>query len=151
VKKAVLVVFAVLALAGCKDRVIWNDNGKVEEATTDREVWDSNHTAIDSTNGATQVWNEAGATDDIVGTDDDDNAHTFSGTAWTYFDGLGWDSNWLYFSFVTMTTLGYGDILPVSATARGLAYMQAIVGQFYIAVLVAGLVGAYVSTKSSDN
>lgn len=40
-KKIVLVLFAVLALAGCKDRVIWNDNGKVEEATTDREVWDS--------------------------------------------------------------------------------------------------------------
>jgi len=63
-------------------------------------------------------------------------------------DGSGWDSEWLYFSFVTMTTLGYGDILPVSATARGLAYMQAIVGQFYIAVLVAGLVGAYVSKRS---
>jgi len=31
----------VAALAGCKDRVMWNDNGKVEEATTDREVWDS--------------------------------------------------------------------------------------------------------------
>jgi hypothetical protein len=62
-----------------------------------------------------------------------------------------WDSEWLYFSFVTMTTLGYGDILPVSATARGLAYMQAVVGQFYIAVLVAGLVGAYVSNKSSNN
>ena len=61
---------------------------------------------------------------------------------------LGWDSEWLYFSFVTMTTLGYGDILPVSATARGLAYMQAIVGQFYIAVLVAGLVGAYVANKT---
>lgn len=60
---------------------------------------------------------------------------------------LGFDSEWLYFSFVTMTTLGYGDILPVSATARGLAYMQAIVGQFYIAVLVAGLVGAYVSER----
>jgi len=59
----------------------------------------------------------------------------------------GWDSEWLYFSFVTMTTLGYGDILPVSATSRGLAYMQAVVGQFYIAVLVAGLVGAYVSAK----
>ncbi len=41
-KKTVLVVFAVLALAGCKDRVIWNDNGKIEEATTDREVWNSN-------------------------------------------------------------------------------------------------------------
>jgi hypothetical protein len=66
-------------------------------------------------------------------------------------DDVGWNSEWLYFSFVTMTTLGYGDILPVSATARGLAYMQAVVGQFYIAVLVAGLVGAYVSTKSNDN
>lgn len=41
-KKVVLVLFAVMALAGCKDRVIWNDNGKVEEATSDREVWDSN-------------------------------------------------------------------------------------------------------------
>jgi hypothetical protein len=63
-------------------------------------------------------------------------------------DGSVLDSEWLYFSFVTMTTLGYGDILPVSATARGVAYMQAIVGQFYIAVLVAGLVGAYVSNKT---
>jgi len=66
-------------------------------------------------------------------------------------DDFGWDSEWLYFSFVTMTTLGYGDILPVSATARGLAYIQAVVGQFYIAVLVAGLVGAYVSTMQKNN
>jgi hypothetical protein len=62
-------------------------------------------------------------------------------------DDLGWDSEWLYFSFVTMTTLGYGDILPISATARSLAYMQAVAGQFYIAVLVAGLVGAYISER----
>lgn len=41
-KKTLLVLCAVLALAGCKDRVIWNDNGEVEEATTNREVWDSN-------------------------------------------------------------------------------------------------------------
>ena len=65
-------------------------------------------------------------------------------------DDLGWDSEWLYFSFVTMTTLGYGDILPVSAAARGLAYMQAIVGQFYIAILVAGLVSAYVSRRNEN-
>lgn len=63
----------------------------------------------------------------------------------------GWDSEWLYFSFVTMTTLGYGDILPVSATARGLAYLQAVVGQFYIAILVAGLVSAYISGRQSVN
>ena len=55
-----------------------------------------------------------------------------------------WDSEWLYFSFVTMTTLGYGDISPVSATARALAYIQAAFGQFYIAILVAGLVGAHI-------
>jgi len=69
-------------------------------------------------------------------------------TGFSATEGLGWDSEWLYFSFVTMTTLGYGDILPVSATARGLAYMQAVVGQFYIAVLVAGLVGAYVAKRN---
>ena len=64
--------------------------------------------------------------------------------------GEGWESDWIYFSFVTLTTLGYGDITPVSATARSLVYMQAIAGQFYIAVLVAGLEGAYISDKQSS-
>ena len=58
-----------------------------------------------------------------------------------------WASEWLYFSFVTMTTLGYGDIAPVSAVARTLAYLQAIFGQLYIAILVAGLVGAYIARE----
>ncbi len=59
-----------------------------------------------------------------------------------------WDSEWLYFSFVTMATLGYGDIAPVSAIARALAYIQAVFGQFYIAILVAGLVGAHISHRA---
>lgn len=59
----------------------------------------------------------------------------------------GFDSEWIYFSFVTMTTLGYGDLLPISATARAMAYMQAVFGMFYIAILVAGLVGAYISDR----
>ncbi len=63
----------------------------------------------------------------------------------------GWDNEWLYFSFVTMTTLGYGDLLPVSATARALAYMQAVFGQLYVAILVAGLVSAYISARQSEN
>jgi len=62
-------------------------------------------------------------------------------------EGRGWSSDWLYFSFVTMTTLGYGDIAPLSPTARALAYMQAIFGQFYIATLVAGLVGGFISER----
>ena len=41
----------------------------------------------------------------------------------------------------------YGDIPPVSATTRFLAYMQAVFGQFYVAVLVAGVVSAYVSAR----
>jgi len=49
-----------------------------------------------------------------------------------------------------MTTLGYGDIAPVSAIARVMAYMQALFGQFYIAILVAGLVGAYISRREPE-
>jgi hypothetical protein len=50
-----------------------------------------------------------------------------------------------YFSFVTLTTLGYGDISPLSAPARSLAMLEAIVGQMYIAVLIARLVGIHIS------
>ena len=51
----------------------------------------------------------------------------------------------LYFSFVTMTTLGYGDIVPRSAPARMFAAMEAIMGQMYLAVLVARLVALHIS------
>jgi hypothetical protein len=61
------------------------------------------------------------------------------------------DLDWIYFSFVTITTLGYGDITPLTQTARSLAVAEAIVGQFYIAVLVAGLVSAYISSKRDSN
>lgn len=46
-----------------------------------------------------------------------------------------------YYSFVTLTTLGYGDILPVSQFARMVAYLEAVSGVMYTAILVAGLVG----------
>jgi hypothetical protein len=55
-----------------------------------------------------------------------------------------------YFSFVTLTTVGYGDITPGSDTARSLAVVEAIVGQFYIAVLVAELIGKRVSAAVAD-
>lgn len=62
----------------------------------------------------------------------------------------GWNPDWAYFSFVTLSTLGYGDITPVTYSARALSYFEAIVGQFYLAVLVAGLVGAYLSEKQGQ-
>ena len=53
-----------------------------------------------------------------------------------------------YYSFITLTTVGYGDVTPVSAPARTCAWLEALTGQFYLAVLVAGLVGALLSKKS---
>lgn len=49
-----------------------------------------------------------------------------------------------YFSFATLTTLGCGDITPTAAPARTLAYLEAIVGQFYMAILVARLIGLHI-------
>jgi hypothetical protein len=53
----------------------------------------------------------------------------------------------IYFSFVTLATLGYGDISPLTPTARGLAVSEAILGQLYLAVLVARLVSGTGSRK----
>lgn len=50
-----------------------------------------------------------------------------------------------YFSFVTLTTVGYGDISPVSPASRALAWIEAVTGQFYLAVIVAGLVSVLVA------
>src|SRR5262245_18837921 len=51
----------------------------------------------------------------------------------------------VYFSFVTLSTVGYGDITPLSPPARSFAYMEAIIGQIYLAVLVARLVGLHIA------
>jgi hypothetical protein len=48
-----------------------------------------------------------------------------------------------YFSFVTMTTLGYGDIVPTTGPARAFAAAEAIVGQLYVAIFVARLVALH--------
>lgn len=51
----------------------------------------------------------------------------------------------VYFSFVTISTLGYGDIVPVSSIMRHLVITEAVMGQLYLAVLVARLVGMKIS------
>jgi hypothetical protein len=50
-----------------------------------------------------------------------------------------------------MTTLGYGDITPEGPLARVVAYLAAIAGQFYIAILVGTLVGMYLSQQRHDD
>ena len=53
--------------------------------------------------------------------------------------------DYLYFSFVTVTTLGYGDITPANALAKSIVFLLAISGQLYLTLLVAMLVGKYLS------
>jgi hypothetical protein len=50
-----------------------------------------------------------------------------------------------YYSFVTLSTLGYGDVIPINSIARVFSYSEAVVGQIYLAVLVARLVGLHIS------
>ncbi len=51
--------------------------------------------------------------------------------------------DFLYYSFVTLTTLGFGDVTPLTARARSLTMLQAIVGVLFVALLIARLVGLY--------
>lgn len=53
--------------------------------------------------------------------------------------------NFYYFSFVTLTTMGYGDILAITKSARALAILEAITGQLYLAIMISRLVGLHAS------
>ena len=55
----------------------------------------------------------------------------------------------IYFSFVTLTTLGYGDISPISPIARTLALLEAAAGQIYVAITIARLVSMYIADRGS--
>lgn len=56
----------------------------------------------------------------------------------------------LYFSIVTMSTVGYGDVLPTSEFTRMLAAIEAVFGQFYVAVIVAVFVGMYAAQAQDE-
>jgi len=56
-------------------------------------------------------------------------------------------SDILYYTVVTITTLGYGDFLPATALAKSLSALIAVTGQLYIAILVAMLVGKYIAQQ----
>ena len=59
--------------------------------------------------------------------------------------------NYMYYSFVTLTTLGYGDISPIRPLARAVAYIEAVIGVFYVAILVGALVGLMLSRAPKKN
>jgi hypothetical protein len=57
---------------------------------------------------------------------------------------------WIYYSFVTLTTTGYGDVTPVHPVARSLAIAEALTGQLYLAITLARLVALYVGPRRQD-
>ena len=56
-----------------------------------------------------------------------------------------------YYSFVTLTTLGYGDIIPLTTPARAISFVEAIIGQIYVAVLIARIVGLHIVHSGRNN
>jgi hypothetical protein len=58
---------------------------------------------------------------------------------------------YMYFSYSTLTTLGYGDIVPKSNLARTLAWMEAAVGQIYLAVWISQLVAMHIAQRIRAN
>jgi hypothetical protein len=74
------------------------------------------------------------------------DSHAFSGVSYSN-EGHDLFVQMVYFSFITISTLGYGDVVPVSALVRPLAYAEAVMGQIYLTVLVARLVGMHLSAS----
>ena len=68
------------------------------------------------------------------------NPHSFGG----FGSNTTAISGWMYYSFVTLTTLGYGDIVPIRPIARSLAVGEALTGQLYLTVLLARLIALQV-------
>lgn len=60
------------------------------------------------------------------------------------------DSALFYYSFVTLTTLGFGDISPVTEGARALTVIEALLGQVYLVVLIARLVAMHIARRQSE-
>ena len=78
----------------------------------------------------------------------------FSPTAFNGMVHLNWADNFssaTYFSYVTLTTLGYGDISPAEPLSRVLVFLEAIAGTFYMAVVIASLIGSHVNRRNINN
>jgi hypothetical protein len=57
----------------------------------------------------------------------------------------------IYFSFITLTTTGFGDVTPVSNPARSLVILEAALGQLFVAITISILVGTYISRSGRGN
>lgn len=77
--------------------------------------------------------------------------HAFADGAHDYTDrAIPWQT-FVYYSYATLSTLGYGDVLPVTFWARSAATLEAVIGVLYTAVIVARLVGLYATKEIEDD
>ena len=77
-----------------------------------------------------------------------------SPTAFNGIEYANWSDNFsttMYFSYVTLTTLGYGDISPAEPLSRALVYLEAMLGTFYMAVVIASLIGSHVNKRNTNH
>ena len=80
----------------------------------------------------------------------DPNAFSFKHLSETIDPAISYVSNYIYFAFVTLSTLGYGDIVPLTPAAKSLSIFTSITGQMYVAIIIAALVSKYLSQKSAE-
>jgi len=88
--------------------------------------------------------------------EDQASAYGGGGIEWNDDEGVGsvaseWGPKFTYYSVVTQTTLGYGDITPRSAIARGFTMVQTIVGQLFLAVVLAQIVAIKLTQQRLDD
>jgi len=81
----------------------------------------------------------------------DPNAFSFPHLAKGMDPTVSYFSNYTYYGFVSLTTLGYGDVVPLTPAAKSLAIFTSIAGQLYIAIIIATLVSKYLSQASAKN
>ena len=63
---------------------------------------------------------------------------------------ISYFSNYSYYSFVTLSTLGYGDVVPVSSAAKSLSIFISVSGQMYVAIIIAAIVSKYLNQKRAE-
>ncbi len=74
--------------------------------------------------------------------------HFLDSNSFRLIDGFS-SYSFYYFSFISITTVGYGDITPFTAPAQSLTLVLNIIGQFYLAIVIGVFVGKYINTKTN--
>jgi voltage-gated potassium channel len=78
----------------------------------------------------------------------DPTAYSFKHLSDKMDPSVSYSSNYIYFGFVTLTTLGYGDIAPLTPVAKSLSNFISVAGQMYVAIIIAALVSKYLGQKN---